>query len=340
MNYIYATVIVLTLFLYCLYESGISRKTEENPCIELTTCKSKENNHFYGIVSNQLKSNISFRSEGRIIYFPYSLGDRIKKGQIVAKLEGELYKIQLKEETDQLQEAKVKYDHLQKYYKRMDFLHNSGAISDNDWENAYFDLMTQEKEVEYRKERTRYINKQIEYNSLKSPIDCVVAEKLKEVGEYVKIGEPIMVAISNTKTRIEILIGSNEINDIHLNDRIKVFKNLKNYYGKIVYISPSSANNGGYLVKIDLENYYPELKAGMSVEVFLLNKTDSCFLDNQSIKNNSILVFDENEKKFKKTEITILSKNENKTEIKNCNKIENKKIMKIFKENLDYKICE
>ena len=46
---------------------------------------------FYGIVKAQNNSNLSFQSEGKIIYMPYTKGDFVKKGDVIARLDGELY---------------------------------------------------------------------------------------------------------------------------------------------------------------------------------------------------------------------------------------------------------
>ena len=46
---------------------------------------------YYGIIKAQNSAILSFQAEGRIKYLPYSKGDFVKNGQVISRLDGELY---------------------------------------------------------------------------------------------------------------------------------------------------------------------------------------------------------------------------------------------------------
>lgn len=235
----------------------------------VTVSQSKNTNvkKFHGMVKSQLTSQLSFQTEGRIEFLPYTKGDYVKKGQVLARLDGILYKIKRNEEQARLQDTIIQYNKSQNYYKRMTTLHNSGAISDNDWEEAYFGLKTNQEQIKIQKEKINYLDKEISYNILTAPFDGYISEKLSEVGSYAKAGQPILTLIGTNKTQIEIMVDSSTINYLKLEETIWAERQNQRYRGKISHISKTSISQGGYLVKINLDNLIDELKDGMSVDV-------------------------------------------------------------------------
>ncbi len=222
---------------------------------------------FHGFIKSQMISKLSFQTEGKIIFLPYTKGDFVKKGQVLARLDGILYKIKRNEEQQALQNATIQYNKAKSYYRRMDILHKEGAISDNDWEEAYFDLKSNAQVMDIQKEKIRYLDKEISYNIITAPFDGFVSDKLSEVGSYAQIGQPVLTICAGNKTQIETMVDSSVINRLNLNDNVVVKRNDETYKGKIAHISKSSLQEGGYLVKIYLETLVDSLKDGMSVEV-------------------------------------------------------------------------
>ena len=178
-----------------------------------------------------------------------------------------LYKIRKNEELSHLKEAQIQYSKADSYYKRMSTLHKEGAISDNDWEEAYFALKTNEEQIKIQQEKINYLNKEISYNIITAPYDGYISEKLAEVGSYASVGQPVLTIIGTNKTQVEIMVDSDTINDLMLDETIWVERNDIKYRGKIAHISKTSINSGGYLVKINLDNLVDELVDGMSVDV-------------------------------------------------------------------------
>ncbi len=257
---------------------------------EIYTLENNNTKIFHGFVRSQHLINLSFQSEGRIIYFPFSLGDFVKKGQVIARLDGELYKIQKQEELSRLNEAKIKQNRFNKYYKRVDMLHNAGAISDNDWEEAYFNLKTATEDIVLQKEKINYIEKQISYNEIKAPFDGYIYEKKSDIGAYASSAQPVVSIIVSDKTEVDVMVDSSVINDLRPSQIVKVRRDNTQYQGKIAHISKSSLQSGGYLIRIFLDKLYPDLKDGMSADVEFSVKNQvsvplKYFLEDENGKN-------------------------------------------------------
>ncbi len=249
----------------CKKEEPISSQINES--IKIQKVENRDYKSFHGFVKSQLITKLSFQTEGKIIFLPYTKGDYVKKGQVLARLDGILYKIKKNEEQAALQNATIQYNKAKSYYRRMDILHKEGAISDNDWEEAYFDLKSNAKSVDIQREKIRYLDKEISYNIITAPFDGFILEKLSETGAYAQIGQPVLAMASGNKTQIEAMVDSSIINKLNLNDKVEVIRNNERFEGKIAHISKSSLGDGGYLVKIYLDDLIETLKDGMSVEV-------------------------------------------------------------------------
>lgn len=247
---------------------------------------------YQGIVKSANSTILSFQSEGQIVFLPYSKGDFVKKGEVIARLDGTLYSIKKNEEMAKLQEYVIQEAKQKRYYERLDILHKEGAISDNDWENAFYELKSITAQIKVQKEKINYIDKEITYNIITAPYNGYIGEKFADIGTNVKNSTPIISFISDTATQVEIMVGENDINKIKLKDEVLIEILNKNYKGQIVHISKSSLDSGGYLIKILIINPSGFLNEGMSAKVKITsNKTNSTLLPLECI-------YQENDKNF------------------------------------------
>ena len=222
---------------------------------------------YFGILKANQSTILSFQSEGRVVFLPYTKGDFIKKNQVIARLDGTLYSIKKSEENAKLNEYVIQKQKQNKYYKRLDVLHKEGAISDNDWENAFYELKTINQQITAQKERIKYLDKEISYSVILAPYDGYITEKYIDVGAYSKIGAPVVGFIASGGLQVEVMVGENYVNRIQINNTVKIIENGNCYKGIVSHIAKSNLNSGGYLIKIALLDFDKAAKEGMSVEV-------------------------------------------------------------------------
>ena len=148
---IFKRLFILLIITFLLYGCNSYEKITKVEYIKVANKQNKK--EYQGIIKAQNSAILSFQAEGKIIYLPFSKGDFVKKGQTIAKLDGILYVIRKNEEQAKLHELTVKLNKQKAYYARLDILHKEGAISDNDWESAYFELQAIEQEIAIQKEK-------------------------------------------------------------------------------------------------------------------------------------------------------------------------------------------
>lgn len=311
--------IKLFLYLFLVLLSGMffTSCSTKNSNIYCRTYKIEpvEKEYFYGYVKFKNVIDLSFLSEGKVIYCPYTKGDFVKKGQVLARLDGILYKIKQKEQQAKLTEAKIRHDRQGKYYKRMDILHKQGAISDNDWEEAYYGLKTSAQNIVVEKELLNYLNQQIGYTVIVAPFDGYINEIYIQKNEYATTTKPAISIMNSPISQVETSVDYNVAKKLFVNKKVMILKNGLKYCGKIAHISRSDLNDGGYIVKIYLDKNYPEFYDGLNVEIdFDIDKTKFRYIPLDFVKkeNSKSYVFVLNGENIEKREISVLNIEQNK----------------------------
>ncbi|MBQ4646283.1 MAG: efflux RND transporter periplasmic adaptor subunit [Candidatus Gastranaerophilales bacterium] len=255
------------IFLVFLLIFCVSHKIESVEKFEYFKVEKKYNNKkFYGKTVAKDSTILSFQSEGKIVYFPFSKGDFVKKGQVIAKLDGVLYSIKKEEEKAKLQEFAVAKDKQKRYYDRLDILHKEGAISDNDWESAFYELKIIDAQIKSQKEKINYLDKELSFSSIVAPYDGFISEKFSDMGYFVKFGAPVVSFISSYGMQVEIMLDELNIESFKIRNKVSIKILDKNYLGEISHISKSALKTGGFLVKISVLNP-TGLMEGLSAEV-------------------------------------------------------------------------
>lgn len=228
----------------------------------------ENSNRFYGTMKATYSTNLSFQTEGKISYLPYSRGDFVKKGTVLARIDAVLYNIRLKEEKENLKNAQIQVSRNDSYYKRMDILHKKGAISDNDWEDAYFNLKTSKEQIEIQREKVNYLEKQVDFTAILAPYDGYITDKFVGLSQNIIVSQPIYGFIGAYNFYVETNVNFDVAKKLKVKDKVLISFENKKYSGEITHIAYSSLNSAGYIVKIAILDKTFFTKEGANVEVF------------------------------------------------------------------------
>ena len=104
-------------------------------------------------------------------------GDEVKKGQVLARLDGERLRLELNES-----EAKLRK--LQRDYERNVDLQAKGLISDGDFEKIKY-------EMEALEAAFNLASLELDYTQVRAPIDGVIAERFVKMGNTISEGDAL-----------------------------------------------------------------------------------------------------------------------------------------------------
>lgn len=265
-------IILLILFNHCSTNTGeadqntgkLNPTPERNPVDVIVLEKtdfSKE------LVSNgkliaMNKSILRFRISEELEYLAFKNGDKVNKGQVIARLfrfnqEQELEKAEL-----QMQEAEVEY---QDVIAMSGYSNGNRQIPENIEKSAKIrsGLFSAENNLE---------TAQFNYNStiLKAPFSGVIANLKHKVHDVVSPGEEFCTLIDESAFEVKFSVLETELKEIGLGKEIKIipFVNDEIVYGKVCEINPVVEENGMITVKAGTKNP-GTLMEGMNVEVLL-----------------------------------------------------------------------
>jgi len=256
--------------------------------------------HFYtGLSKARTESALSFRVGGTITKRFVEVGDRVKKGQLLATLDPTDYNInynqslasvksseaQIRTSEAQLESAKASYISAESNYKRFQNLYETNSVSLSDFEQAKANYEASKANYEAAKSQVVAAKaganscqsvalsaaNQISYTRLTTPFAGIISAVQAEQNEAVGQGTPIMIINSDGNPKVEVGVPENMISQVRENAEVEVnFTSISNktYKGIVTEVgySPSGST---YPVTIELNNGDEKIRPGMPCDVRL-----------------------------------------------------------------------
>jgi multidrug efflux system membrane fusion protein len=215
--------------------------------------------------------NLSFRSRGIVAVFNLKLGQKVKKGQLLAKLDNVQSRLSYEQALTQQNSAESQMNTAKLSLNRVRLLYEKGSASLSDFEAAKNSFKTANQGFEATKRGVAIQQEQVRFGYLYAPENGVISTVNTEIDENVAAGQPI--ATLNAGTDMEIFIGIPEsaINGIEQGMQVDVsFSSLPdgNFKGKVTEIAPAvDQNTSTYPVRVAIKNSSKKVKSGMAANV-------------------------------------------------------------------------
>ncbi len=189
------TVVVLTLLTGC----GKTRHDQataqpELPTIQVRTTSVQTKSvpsieEVVGTVRAKLRATIEAKASGRIVELPVVLGQKIKAGELLARLDAPEIRARLEQAEAGLQQA-------DRDWKRVSSLYNQQAATRSDYDTA-------ESRLQQAKAAVSEARAILDYVEVKAPFDGVVTRKVADVGDLAAPGKPLIEVEDPSRLQIE-----------------------------------------------------------------------------------------------------------------------------------------
>src|SRR5574344_414870 len=140
--------------------------------------------------------NLSFRIAGPISKINVVQGQKVKKGDILARIDERDYKIQLSATEAEYKQIKAEADRVIELYKR-------GSATENDHDKAFYGL--QQITAKYSAHKNALAD-----TKLKAPFDGYIQKVFFESSETVGAGMPVLSMVSSSSPEIEINLPASD----------------------------------------------------------------------------------------------------------------------------------
>ena len=126
--FLFPVSIAAALFLAC---AGCAETTAPVPvrAVRVAASGPGEVRHYYGAVQGSRRVNLSFRVPGPLVEFPVEMGARVKKGQLLGRIDPRDYRTRLAEARSQMSQAGARYNQAQSNYRRYEELYRKKVVS-------------------------------------------------------------------------------------------------------------------------------------------------------------------------------------------------------------------
>ncbi|WP_298892754.1 efflux RND transporter periplasmic adaptor subunit [uncultured Psychroserpens sp.] len=226
---------------------------------------------FSGTAQTDKIINLSFRNNGIITQFDVKLGQKVKKGQLLAKLDNVQSRLSYEQAITDLNSAASQMNTAKLSLNRVRSLYEKGSSSLSDFEAAKNAYKTAQQSHESAKRGVAIQQEQIRFGYINAPENGVIAAVMSEIDENVSAGQA--VATLNAGKDMEITLGIPEsvINGVKQDMLVNVsFTSLsdKKFKGKVTEVAPSvDSNTSTYPVRVTITNPSDEIKSGMAANV-------------------------------------------------------------------------
>lgn len=239
--------------------------------------------NYSGTVVEEKGVSVSFATVGTVQKVLVSVGDKVKKGQLIAVLDDEVMR-------QSHEAANVSLKQAEDAYGRMKQLKDSNSLAEIQW----IEIESKLKQAQAAEAIAR---KSLSDCMLYAPESGVVADKMVEAGQNVTMGMPVIKLVDIRRVKVKVAVPETEIADIKEGMTVDVFVAAlqKHVSGKVTErgVSANSLTRT-YDVYALVENETQELLPGMICEVGFRIGDDS----RQMTLPANVLCIDENNRTF------------------------------------------
>lgn len=244
---------------------------------------------FSGNVKASDEIELSFRASGIITTLNAKVGTKVKKGELIAKLDNVQAQLAYEQTLTSLNSAESALATSKSQLERVRTLYEKGSSALSDYEQAKNAYQANLDQYESAKRNISIKKSQIAYGYIYAPKSGVITSRNVSINETANAGQVVAVLSAGKDLNIETGLPEAMINKIHLNmDTDIAFSAIdgKTFKGQIIEISPiADAQSATYPIKIEIKDATDKIKQGMTASVtFDLDKEAG------DVDNNAIII--------------------------------------------------
>jgi len=261
----------------CKEKIEIVEQVRSLKTITVSEMATRQIRKFSGIVKATDSSNLSFEVAGNVKTVHVDIGDRVRKGQVLAVLDKEPYRLDLDAAQAELVAAKARVDNDKEAYNRQVRVFEQGAGSKSRLDRTKYDLEAALSQVSVQVSKVNLVKRNLTKTTLAAPYDGYIAWRSVEPHEEIKTGQRVFVIDAKGALEVELAVPETTINRIRIGTRATVqFPTLPDHSvkGRISYIGSAAVKSNAFPVKISLVGKTANINPGMTAEVSLAMKED------------------------------------------------------------------
>ncbi len=225
-------------------------------------------------VKSEFEVTLSAQRTGRVIQLPVQEGDRVKKGQLIARLDLTEEEVQSQ---SALKQTKATYDEAERNLKRSEELFTKGMIAQQDLDAAHRTYAIAKSQYQAA---TSDLSVRKNYSTIEAPFSGVISKKYAEVGELLLPGKQIVTMVDPDSIYVLATIDEVDVGRLMIGQPVTITIDAfpgEKFDGSVSRISPIVSGGKLETRTADVWVYFKKndlrIKPGMSADVEILIAT-------------------------------------------------------------------
>ncbi len=257
--------------------AGTDEITAKSPvkAVRLQPTRIAEKLNYTGTLEAFQEMNISTEISGKIAAIHVEEGQRVAKGQVLAELDTESARLQLRQAEAALAAAEANAKDALKNKERMDRLIKENAVSQTQQEKVQLAHEAAAAQLDQAKAAVALARHALDLSIMKAPFSGIIAAKNAEVGDVVNSmmspGQGILKLVDYSRIKIAVGMTQADVVRVAKGDQVYVRTDAypgRDFPGRVSAVNLSAdASSGKFRVEAVFDNPGLELRAGTFAEV-------------------------------------------------------------------------
>ncbi|PAF45380.1 efflux RND transporter periplasmic adaptor subunit [Helicobacter sp. 11S02629-2] len=224
---------------------------------------------FIGTINYKESSQVASQRQGVVQDLRFSVGERVKKGQVLVSLNTDVLQKELEVKEAKIEEAKFQAQKIINEVARYKNLLDEDAIALQQYENLEFELKAKMASITSLQADYDLSKEELTQMDIKAPFDGIVINRLTNVGQWLKVGDPVALILNTSHIEVIVYVPSNIAKFQRIGSKVNMDIDNKHYLGRITALIPRADElSRTFPIHISLP-YRPNFLDGMAVEVRL-----------------------------------------------------------------------
>lgn len=224
-----------------------------------------------GVAKAGVEADLSFRVEGTVREVNVDLGNAVREGEVLARLDAVDYELQVEEAEAGLAQAGAALRKSEADFDRTRALYENNNASKSELDAARAGAESARSQVDAATKRLELARQQLAYTVLRAPTDGAIALTDIEVNEHVEAGDPVFMMTSGSLAEVEFAVPEIMIAEIEVGFPVAVALDVlpgREFPAEITEVGVAvTGASATFAATARLLEEVQQVKSGMAAEV-------------------------------------------------------------------------
>lgn len=226
---------------------------------------------YSGVAKAGQESRLSFQVSGQVLSVPVNVGEVVKKGQTIARMDPTDYTLQLQNAQASAAQTRAQERNAKATYERTQALYENQNVSKQELDADRTAYDSAKAALNAANQQIRLNQRQLGYTHLKAPESGTLATVDIEMNEYVQAGALVATLLAGDQIEVSVSVPASIIRSVEQGAQAEArFNSLggKVFKGTVTEVGVASMGGSAtFPVTVRLTEGQDQARAGMAADV-------------------------------------------------------------------------